>query len=274
MTTARRRKPTLAVFKFASCDGCQLTLLDCEDELLTVAGEVEIAYFLEASRQTAPGPYDVALVEGSITTQEEVERLKEVRQQARLLVAIGACATAGGIQALRNWADVAEFTRVVYARPEHIHALAQSVPLSEVVPVDFELRGCPISKRHLVDLVTSLLIGRKPQVPTHSVCVECKRRGTVCVMVAHGVPCLGPATQAGCGAICPAYHRGCYGCFGPMELPNAASLGTQFLALGLSPGEVVRAFRSINGYAPAFRAAGAKFGREARTGGAREAGRE
>ncbi|MDR7523340.1 MAG: oxidoreductase [Armatimonadota bacterium] len=273
MATVRRRKPTLAVFKFASCDGCQLALLDCEEELLAVAGEVEIAYFLEASRRTAPGPYDVALVEGSVTTSEEVERLKEIRQQARLLVAIGACATAGGIQALRNWADVAEFTRVVYARPEHIHALERSVPLSEVVPVDFELRGCPISKRQLVDLVSSLVIGRKPQVPTHSVCGECKRQGTVCVMVAHGIPCLGPATQAGCGAICPAYHRGCYGCFGPMELPNVTSLGTQFLVLGLSPEEVARAFRTVNGYARAFRAASMQFGREAATGGAGEAGR-
>jgi len=263
MSAPGRRPPTLAVFKFASCDGCQLSLLDCEDELLAVAGQIDIAYFPEARRHAAPGPYDVALVEGSVTTAEEVERIKEVRRQSRMLVTIGACATAGGIQALRNWADVAEFTRVVYASPEYIHTLAHSRPVSDIVPVDFELRGCPINKAQLLELITSLLLGRRPQVPTHSVCVECKRAGTACVMVAVGAPCLGPATQAGCGAICPAYGRGCYGCFGPMELPNTASLGTRFLALGQGPEDVARAFRLFNGYAPAFRAASQRFGRGA-----------
>jgi coenzyme F420-reducing hydrogenase gamma subunit len=270
MAKARRRKPALAVFKFASCDGCQLALLDCEDELLAISGEVEIAYFPEARRRMLPGPYDVALVEGSVTTRDEIERIHDVRRQSRVLVTIGACATAGGIQALRNWADVEEFVRAVYATPEYIHTLDRSRPVSDFVPVDFELRGCPISKRQLVELVTSLLVGRKPQVPAYSVCIECKRGGTVCVMVAGGIPCLGPATQAGCGAICPAYGRGCYGCFGPMELPNTASLGTRFLELGQSPRQVTRAFRTFSGYAPAFRAASGKFGREALSGGAGE----
>jgi coenzyme F420-reducing hydrogenase gamma subunit len=255
------RRPRLAVYKFTSCDGCQLSLLDCEDELLALAGAVEIAHFLEASRRTLPGPYDVALVEGSVTTEEEVERLKEVRRQAKLLVAIGACATAGGIQALRNWADVEEFTRAVYATPAYIRTLDRSRPLSDVVLVDFELRGCPISKRQLLDVITALLVGRKPQVPAHSVCTECKRRGTVCVMVAGGVPCLGPVTQAGCGAICPAYARGCYACFGPMATPNTAAMGDRLVALGLERAEVVRAFRGINGYAPPFAAAGDRFAR-------------
>ena len=262
MLALRRRKPTLAVFKFSSCDGCQLSLLDCEDEVLAVAGQVEIAYFVEARSRTLPGPYDVSLVEGSVTTEEEVERIKDVRRQSRMLVTIGACATAGGIQALRNWADVREFTRAVYATPEYIHTLDRSRPISDFVPVDFELRGCPISKRQLVELVTSLLIGRKPATPAHSVCNECKRRGAVCVMVAQGVPCLGPATQAGCGAICPGCGRGCYGCFGPMEIPNTASLGARFLALGQTPGDVARAFRSFNGYSPAFAAAAEEFERE------------
>lgn len=270
MATTRRRKPTLAVFKFASCDGCQLALLDCEDELLAISGEVEIAYFPEARRRALSGPYDVALVEGSVTTQEEVERVNWVRRQSRMLVTIGACATAGGIQALRNWVDVQEFVRAVYATPEYIRTLERSRPISDFVTVDFELRGCPISKHQLVELITSLLIGRRPQVPAHSVCIECKRGGTVCVMVAQGTPCLGPATQAGCGAICPAYGRGCYGCFGPMELPNTASLGTRFLELGQSPGQVSRAFRTFSGYAPAFRAASGKFGREALAGQAGE----
>ncbi|MDQ7839945.1 MAG: oxidoreductase [bacterium] len=263
MATQKKRKPSLAVFKFASCDGCQLSLLDCEDALLAIADALEIANFVEARRQVLPGPYDVTLVEGSVTTEEEIERIKEVRRQSGLLVTIGACATAGGIQALRNWADVGEFTRTVYASPEFIHTLDRSRPISDFVPVDFELRGCPISKQQLVDLVTSLLIGRKPSVPEHSVCNECKRHGTVCVMVAQGIPCLGPATQAGCGAICPAYNRGCYGCFGPMELPNPAALGARFIALGQTPREVSRAFRSFNGYSPVFRAASEQFEKDA-----------
>ena len=252
-------KPRLAVFKFASCDGCQLTLLDCEDELLAIAEAVEIAYFAEARRQMLDGPYDVTLVEGSVTTEEEVERIKEVRRQSRFLVSIGACAIAGGIQALRNWTDVNEYINIVYATPEFISTLNRSQPISDFVSVDFELRGCPIDKRQLIELITSLLIGRKPRVPAQSVCLECKRQGTVCVMVAQGIPCLGPATQAGCGALCPAYSRGCYGCFGPVDTPNPISLGEQFITLGQSRAEVSRAFRSFNGYSPAFRAASELF---------------
>jgi sulfhydrogenase subunit delta len=256
-------KPRLAVFKFASCDGCQLTLLDCEDELLAVAEALDIAYFAEASSRMLEGPYDVTLVEGSITTEEEVERIRQVRRQSRYLVTIGACATAGGIQALRNWADTAEYTRLVYAQPAYIHALSRSQPISDYVPVDFELRGCPISKRQLVELITSLLIGRKPHVPAHSVCLECKRRGTPCLLVAGGVACLGPATQAGCGALCPAFNRGCYGCFGPMELPNALALAERLQALGQSRADVARAFRAFNGYSPAFREASNRLEEEA-----------
>jgi len=253
------RKPKLAVYKFASCDGCQLSLLDCEDELLAIAGAIEIAYFVEARRQTLDGPYDVTLVEGSVTTDEEVDRIREVRRQSRFLVAIGACAVAGGIQALRNWADVDDYIDVVYARPEYIDTLSRSRPISDFVPVDFELRGCPISKNQLLELVTALLIGRKPRVPAHSVCLSCKQQGTVCLMVAQGVPCLGPATQAGCGALCPAYNRGCYGCFGPQETPNPLSLGQRFIELGQDESQVSRAFRSFNGYASAFRAASEHF---------------
>jgi len=252
-------KPRLAVFKFASCDGCQLSLLDAEDELLAVLGEVEVAYFVEARRQNLEGPYDVALVEGSISTAEQVEQIKEARKQSSFLVTIGACATAGGIQALRNWGDVDEYIRVVYPTPSYIHTLATSTPISEHVPVDFELRGCPINKYQLLDLVTALLIGRRPRVPTYSVCLECKRRGTTCVMVSQGISCMGPATQAGCGAICPAYNRGCYGCYGPMEAANPDALGQQFLNLGASPGEVMRLFRNFNGYSDAFRVASDKF---------------
>lgn len=251
--TSERPKPRLAVFKFASCDGCQLSLLDAEDELLLIADRVEIAYFLEARTQTLDGPYDVGLVEGSVTTAHDAERIREIRRQCKFLVTIGACATAGGIQALRNWADVNEFIAQVYARPDYIRTLATSTPIGYHVPVDFELRGCPINKQQLVELVTALVVGRVPRVPGYSVCVECKRRGTVCVAVAQGIACVGPLTQAGCGAICPAFQRECFGCFGPQQQPNPASLCDHYREQGAEPAHLVRLLRNFNGYAPAFR---------------------
>lgn len=247
------KKPKLAVWKFASCDGCQLSILDCEDELLAVAGAVEIAYFPEATRATVRGPYDVSLVEGSVTTYHDAKRIQQIRANSKFLVTIGACATAGGIQALRNFKDVDEFIRIVYARPSYIETLERSTPISEHVFVDFELRGCPINKYQLVEVLSAYLHGRKPNTPAYSVCVECKRRGTTCVMVASGTPCLGPVTHAGCGALCPAYHRGCYGCFGPMETPNTASLSAQWQELGVTDEGLVRAFRGFNAYSEAFR---------------------
>lgn len=249
------RRPRLGVFKFASCDGCQLTLLDCEDDLLAVAGAVEIADFREASSAVLDGPLDLALVEGSVTTPNDRERIQQIRAQSKTLVTIGACATAGGIQALRNFADVQEFTRVVYARPEFIQTLSTSTPIRDHVTVDFELRGCPIDKRQLIEVISAFLGRRAPNVPTESVCIECKRRGNVCVMVAHGTPCLGPVTQTGCGAICPAFHRGCYGCFGPQDTPNTGSLSHQLIKLSMPPAEVARVYRTFNAMAPAFRAA-------------------
>jgi coenzyme F420-reducing hydrogenase gamma subunit len=246
-------KPKLAVFKFASCDGCQLSLLAAEDELLAIASQVEIAYFLEASSRVASGPYDVALVEGSITTPEDAQRIREVRSLTKFLVTIGACATAGGIQALRNWGDTPEFMRAVYARPDYISTLATSTAIAEHVSVDFELRGCPINKHQLVEVLRALLGGRRPRTPPHSVCLDCKRRGAVCVMVATGAPCLGPVTQSGCGALCPAYDRACYGCFGPCPQANLVSLTGQFQASGVAVEDIVRGLRSFNGYSPEFR---------------------
>lgn len=254
-STEPTQKPTLAVFKFASCDGCQLSLLDAEDELLAIANEVDIAYFLEARTRALAGPYDIGLVEGSITTEHDAERIREVRRQCRYLITIGACATAGGIQALRNWADIGEFISQVYATPQYIKTLATSTAIADHVPVDFELRGCPINKAQLVELIAALVIGRAPRVPNYSVCVECKRRGTVCVAVAKGISCLGPVTQAGCGAICPAFNRECFGCYGPQELVNLSSLYGHYEQRGAARDHLVRLGRSFNGYAPAFRAA-------------------
>ncbi|GAA0573093.1 oxidoreductase [Streptomyces violaceusniger] len=254
-------RPSLAVWKFASCDGCQLTLLDCEDELLPLTDRVRITHFLEMSsaedsREPATlagtGPYDLSLVDGSITTAEDVRRIHRIRRISRRLVTIGACATAGGIQALRNFADVEEFRAAVYASPEYIATLDTSTPISAHVPVDFELRGCPIDRGQLLEVITAFLAGRKPNVSGHSVCFECKRRGTTCITVAQGIPCLGPVTHAGCGALCPAYGRGCYGCFGPMVQPNLEAMVRELRHDGMTERDIVRVFRTFNAASPEY----------------------
>ncbi len=254
MQSPARPRPRLAIWKFSSCDGCQLTLLNCEDQLLDVADYVEISYFAEASSDLQPGPYDLSLVEGSITTPADEQRIREIRDQSRVLVAIGACATAGGIQALRNTADLEELASAVYPHPEYLEILETSTAIADHVKVDTELRGCPIDRSQLIELIAAQLADRPARIPTTSVCTECKARGETCVMVAANTPCLGPVTQGGCNALCPTYNRGCYGCFGPMESPNTEALAEQFVQLGMSDAEITRSFRSYAGWAPAFRA--------------------
>lgn len=217
-------KPKLAVWKFASCDGCQLSLLDCEEELLELVDICQIANFLELSSRRLEGPYDISLVEGSISTPEDQKRIQEIRKMSKTLITIGACATSGGIQALRNFAHKPEFLQVVYAKPEYIQSLETSTSISHHVFVDYELQGCPINKHQLLEVIVSFLRGKKPSISSTSVCTECKMKGNVCVTVAYGIPCLGPVTHAGCGALCPSYKRGCYGCFGPKETANPLAL--------------------------------------------------
>jgi len=246
-------RPTLAVWKFASCDGCQLSLLDCERELLDLADRVTIASFPEASSAVIDGPYDLSLVEGSISTAADIERIERIRKDSRLLVTIGACATSGGIQALRNGADIDEFVSIVYAEPDYIETLATSTPIADHVHVDAELRGCPIDRGQLVELIESVASGRPLRIPTTSVCTECKRRGVTCVMVARSAPCLGPVTQTGCGAICPRFERACYGCFGPAETARTGTLDRQFVELGVGPTDRRRIWASFSGWSPEFR---------------------
>lgn len=246
-------KPRVAVWKFASCDGCQLSLLDCEDELLTVADKVEIVHFLEATSASQPGPYDVSIVEGSVSAPWQVEAIHEVREQSKFLITVGACATAGGIQALRNYAKLDDYVSVVYARPDYIDSLETSTPISDHVHVDYELRGCPINRHQLLELIAALLGGRHPNIRPYSVCVECKRRGTVCIMVSKGIPCLGPVTHAGCEAICPAHNRGCFGCYGPQEYTNCSSLQSELVSIGMSPEETEDFFHSFNAWSEPFR---------------------
>jgi coenzyme F420-reducing hydrogenase gamma subunit len=251
------------VFKMASCDGCQLQLIDAEEALLDLAGAIEIANFAEASSNMQPGPYDVALVEGSISAPEQIEQLEKIREESGLLITIGACATSGGIQALRNGGDLDEAIRRVYPHPEFVKSLETSTPVADHVKVDLELTGCPIDRGELLNAISQLLQGSVPRLATTPVCIECKRRGYTCVLVTRDEPCLGPVTRTGCGAICPAFARGCYGCFGPSESPNTEALSGAFLAHGLSPAQARDRFRFITGSAPGFAKEAERLDKEA-----------
>jgi sulfhydrogenase subunit delta len=254
--TQKSDRPRLAVFKFASCDGCQLQLLSCEDELMLLSEKLDIVHFLEASSRIEPGPYDIAIVEGSITTPEDMQRILHVRQQSKFLMTIGACATSGGVQALKNWGDRSDFLRCVYAEPGYIQTLATSTAIADHVKVDFELRGCPINRLQLLEVIRSLLQGRRPKPPSHAVCLDCKLSGTVCIAVTNNCACLGPITQSGCGAICPKYCRGCYGCFGPVAQANCDSLADWYVDQRIAPHQLVSLMRNFNANAPEFRRTG------------------
>jgi sulfhydrogenase subunit delta len=245
-------RPTLAVWKFASCDGCQLTVLDCEDELLDIAAALDIRMFLEAGPSELLDHYDISLVEGSITTAHDAARIRDIRARSGLLVTLGACATAGGIQALRNAADIDDYRSIVYARPDWIDTLVTSTPIAAHVPVDHELHGCPISKAELLETITALLARRRMPITSHSVCVECKQAGNPCVLVAHGTACLGPVTHGGCNALCPSFDRGCFGCFGPSESANLSAMHTALHQVGTQTAGLVRLLRTFNTSAPEF----------------------
>ncbi len=253
------RKTKIAVWKFSSCDGCQLSLLNCEDELLAITGAVDIAYFPEATSAVMEAPYDVSIVEGSVTSPEEASRIQEIRQHSTILITIGACATTGGIQALKNFKNVDDFISIVYAEPKYIETLDTASPISDHVKVDFQLNGCPINKMQLVEVLCALLNNRRANISKNSVCMDCKLKGNPCVMVAQGLPCLGPVTNAGCGALCPSFHRGCYGCFGPKEKGNTEALSQQLKKLGLSNKELARLYHHINANAPTFKEEGNKY---------------
>jgi coenzyme F420-reducing hydrogenase gamma subunit len=259
--TGRAARPRVAVAKFASCDGCQLTILDLEDELLEIVSRFDIVEFPEATSRRSPGPYDIVFVEGAISAPEHIEQIKELRKQARVLVTIGACATAGGIQALRNWANHDEYRAAVYEHPEWIESLATATPVADHVKVDAELRGCPIDPGQLVELMTATLVGRRPQLREEAVCRECKRNGIVCLVVARGEACMGPVTASGCGALCPTYSRGCYGCFGPRSNANAKGWSTGLMKSGRPPEEVWRLFAGFTGYAEPFRSVLTELGK-------------
>ncbi len=245
-------KPKIAVHKFASCDGCQLAFLNLGEVLLELARLVEIVHFAEAGPVDPETPVDIAFVEGSICTADDARRIQAIRARSRYLVTIGACATAGGLQALRNLADGPGWIAAVYARPDYLDALTTSTPVAGHVKVDFELWGCPVSSRQVLAAVRALLFGVPPVDENEKVCMDCKRNQTVCVLVTQGAACMGPVTRTGCGALCPRFGRDCYACYGPAENINGAALGRVFAGLGLLPEAIERRFRSFNAAAPAF----------------------
>lgn len=255
-------KPKLAVHKFSSCDGCQLALLNLGEPLLLLPELVDIVHFAETGPSDPVARADIALVEGSVSTPEDVERIRLVRQNSGLLITIGACATAGGLQALANFADRDAWMAAVYARPDYIETLQQSNPIADYVKVDFEIPGCPVNSRQVVGALRDLLSGVRPRSETQSVCMECKRRGLVCTLVSKGEPCMGPVTVAGCGALCPGVGRGCYGCYGPVEQINDQALAERFDDLGLARSGSARRFHFITSHAPGFRQAGERLKEE------------
>ncbi len=253
MTNRASAKPRVAIYKFTSCSGCQQALLNTENELKDILEALDIVYFKEAKRDNSDGPYDLAIVEGSISMPEEIETLKEVRNQARVLIAVGACAVYGGPQALRNWTDIRDLKDASYLRPELVESLSWTGGIENYVPVDYSVTGCGPEPAQLVEVITNFLQGRPSALPRHSVCVDCKLAGNTCLLIAARVSCLGPVTATGCGAVCPSHNRGCFGCFGPMSAANTKALARVFENFGDSAEEIVRLFRNQNSNADAFR---------------------
>lgn len=246
-------KPTVAVHKFTSCDGCQLAFINMGEVLLQLADAVDIVHFAEVGPVNPDANVDIAFIEGSVSTPEQLEQVKAIRNSSQFLITIGACATTGGIQALRNVAKTKDWVAAIYAKPEYIETLDTSTAIAEHVKVDFEIPGCPVNSQQVLSAIKSLLHQVKPTARADSVCLECKRQGNVCVLVTQATPCMGPVTHSGCGALCPAAKRDCYACYGPKENANTASLVRQFKAFGLSEAEIQRRFQFITNNAPEFR---------------------
>ncbi len=245
-------KPTVAFFDFASCEGCQLALLNCEDQLLDLLDQVELVEFREALSEKA-ARYDVAFIEGSIHREQDVDRLRGIRARSQYLVALGACACNGNVQARSNFVSPAENFKVVYGEearnrvqidpedwPLWAHTRVRSV--HEVVKVDFFLRGCPMEPREFLHLVKALLTGQTPHFPANPVCVECKKNGNECVYD-RGLACLGPIAYGGCHAICVNQGHLCDACRGLLPYANVEAHRQQMRQMGISDTEILNRYR-------------------------------
>ncbi|HYF92493.1 MAG TPA: hypothetical protein VD969_09595 [Symbiobacteriaceae bacterium] len=244
-------RPKIAVYKFSSCAGCQLQILNIEEHLLDIACAVDIAYFVMARAQKGAGPFDIGFVEGAITSPEEIAKIKQVRKDCRVLVALGTCAAFGGIPTLKNWSPQREMEERVYQDVSVIQSV-RACPIDQYVKVDAILRGCPIDRDEFLDLVKSALLGMKPYLRAHSICNECKLAENVCLFQTERALCMGPVTAAGCGAFCPSVGRACQGCRGPAVDANVASLAQTMVEGGAGPEEIRRKFRLFAGETEAF----------------------
>ena len=238
----KKKKPKVGIFKYSCCAGCEFQLIYFQKHVLEVLGAIDVIYCkMLRSGGKAEGPFDVALIEGAITEEWQASQLKRVREASRYLIPIGTCAVCGGVPAIKNTRDELDVEKDVYEDLSVIHSV-KSHPVDHYVKVDGYVRGCPMGERDCTELVVSLLMGKSPNFLEYCVCVECKLAGNICVLVAYNQPCMGPVTNAGCGALCPSRNRGCYGCWGPMKDANAGALAREFKIRGLSAGDIYRKF--------------------------------
>ena len=248
-----KRKLKVAVHKLTSCSGCQLAFINQGPKLLNLLELASFTHFIEAGLYDPEQDVDVALVEGSVSTDDDLARLKKAREHSRWLISMGACATSGGVQALRNFADKEVWKNNVYPHPEFIEELRDSTPVAEHVRVDFELWGCPVTQLQVTQLLQQLSVGVFPKDNAEKLCMDCKRQNQVCVLVTQNQPCLGPVVRTGCGALCPSFGKACYGCFGPSEQPNCHSLTNRFAGFGLLPEEISQRFAAIHSHLPPYK---------------------
>jgi sulfhydrogenase subunit delta len=244
-------KPIVAFYGLTCCAGCQLEILNQEDNLIDILSKINLVQFRMGSSSKHPGPYDICFVEGSVTNDTELSLLKELREKSKILVAMGACATTGGVNAMRNGRNIEELKQAAYGDASHLHTKAEILPLKSYVSVDYELQGCPINGEEFIELLIALLMGTEPIEKNYSVCVECRLKEYNCLMK-EGQLCLGPITRAGCGARCPSVGVPCEGCWGPVPQANVDSEIDVFAAKGASFDTVVRKFRMFNAASEEF----------------------
>jgi sulfhydrogenase subunit delta len=240
------KRPRAAFFGFTSCEGCQLQVINMEEDLLKILEAIEVVSFREAMKEHSD-EYDIAFVEGSITRRSDEARLKDIRDNAGVLVALGSCATLGGINCIRNFQELESVRRFVYGESARYYETYPARPIKAVVPVDFEIHGCPITRKEFAMVVKSLLLGKKPEIPNYPVCVECKMAGNICVFE-KGMTCMGPVTRAGCGACCVTEGSVCWGCRGFVDDPNADSQREILAKYGLTVHDVLNKFRLYTGF--------------------------
>lgn len=251
----RTGKPRVGVWKFTCCSGCQFNLIFFQNNLKDTLDSVEFQFFyMGKEHNSEEGIFDIALIEGGVSEAHQVEELKKVRRMTKMLVAFGQCAVDGGIPSVKNRTPELEIQKRVYEDPLLINS-NRVQPIDAYVRVDAYLRGCPFEESELLEVISAYKLGKKPELPRGSVCTECKMKDNLCILIARNELCMGPVTNAGCGALCPSRGRPCYSCHGPMDDPNARALAELFETRRLSPEDIIRKFSEFGGLTLPFRKA-------------------